>query len=52
MEIKFVNHGNEIDNYFFDLLKIDMCNHAETETIDIPGTDETITICHNCGYEV
>lgn len=28
------------------------CKHKETETIDIAGTDETITICHDCGYEV
>lgn len=28
------------------------CNHEENETIDIPGTDETITICRDCGYEI
>lgn len=28
------------------------CKHKETETIAIPGTLETITICHDCGYEI
>lgn len=27
------------------------CKHIDNETINIPGTDETITVCHNCGYE-
>lgn len=28
------------------------CKHKETETIAIQGTDETYTICHDCGDEV
>jgi hypothetical protein len=31
---------------------IRQCKHTETETIAIPGTDETITICHGCGNEM
>jgi hypothetical protein len=26
-------------------------DNLEHETIEIPGTDETITICHRCGFE-
>lgn len=28
------------------------CDHKEIETIPVRGTDETITICHECGQEV
>ena len=28
------------------------CKHNESETIDVPGTDETITICQDCGWEL
>jgi len=28
------------------------CSHDETKTVEIPGTDETVTICMNCFWEV
>ena len=28
------------------------CIHEEKMPIDIPGTDESILICTECGYEV
>lgn len=28
------------------------CKHEESETLDIPGTLEGITVCHNCGSEL
>lgn len=28
------------------------CSHQETETHDVPGTDETFTVCAKCGKEL
>jgi DNA-binding XRE family transcriptional regulator len=28
------------------------CGHEDFKTIDVPTTDETITICHDCGKEL
>lgn len=28
------------------------CDHLDSETVNVPGTDETITICHYCGKEL
>ena len=33
-------------------LKMKHCKHNNNETIEISGTDETISICHDCGYEI
>ena len=32
--------------------RMNKCTHKETETIEVSGTDETITICHECSCEV
>ncbi|MCY7789882.1 hypothetical protein [Bacillus haynesii] len=28
------------------------CQHANSETIQISGTYETFTVCHDCGAEI
>lgn len=28
------------------------CTHVDNQTIEIKGTDETITVCHECGEEL
>ncbi|NKW97751.1 hypothetical protein [Bacillus toyonensis] len=28
------------------------CTHGENQTIEIKGTDESITVCHECGEEL
>lgn len=28
------------------------CRHVDNQTIEIQGTDESITVCHECGEEV
>jgi hypothetical protein len=28
------------------------CQHNENETLNVPGTLETFTICHDCGHEL
>ncbi|WIY58983.1 hypothetical protein [Bacillus arachidis] len=28
------------------------CQHEDNQTIEIKGTDESITICHDCGKEL
>ncbi|EEK72551.1 hypothetical protein bcere0007_29540 [Bacillus mycoides] len=28
------------------------CTHGDNQTIEIKGTDESITVCHECGEEV
>jgi hypothetical protein len=28
------------------------CDHSDSETLPIAGTDETYTICHKCGEEL
>lgn len=33
-------------------MKNEECKHENNETIAIPNTLETITICHDCGYEI
>ncbi len=32
--------------------EIENCTHKNTEMMAIGGTDEAITICHDCGMEV
>ncbi|MBM7681980.1 hypothetical protein JOD43_002152 [Pullulanibacillus pueri] len=31
---------------------MERCTHENCETVDIQGTDERITICHDCGDEI
>ncbi len=28
------------------------CTHENSEIMNVIGTDETITICHDCGKEI
>ncbi|TFW48663.1 hypothetical protein ES895_26980 [Bacillus sp. 007/AIA-02/001] len=28
------------------------CTHVDNQTIEIEGTDESITVCHECGEEL
>jgi hypothetical protein len=42
--------GNYSDCVIFD--PVEECEHQGNETIEISGTDETITICHDCGKEL
>lgn len=50
--------GKETDPYIEQQLRFARrfaqpnCTYINNETIDIPGTDESITICHDCGYEL
>lgn len=30
----------------------DKCSHEEMKIVEVPGTDETVTICLECGWEV
>ncbi|EEK91802.1 MULTISPECIES: hypothetical protein [Bacillus] len=32
--------------------KENSCKHGDNQTIEIQGTDESITVCHECGEEV
>ncbi|HGA1024619.1 TPA: hypothetical protein ACIQN7_005094 [Bacillus cereus] len=28
------------------------CTHGDNQTVEIKGTDESITVCHECGEEL
>ena len=33
-------------------LDVKYCRHKNSETIELVGIDETISVCHDCGAEV
>ncbi len=53
-DTKFINGYEILDNCTDceEELMDQECNHDNFETIPISGTDETYTICHDCGKEI